>query len=294
MRPLLAIGLSVVAACAASPKPGATGDSGSPASASATACNGHDALCDRPLAAVTFPGTHNSMSSADAGWLGANQQHGLTRQLDDGIRAMMLDTYRWEGDLWLCHGYCELGAQPLSEGLGELADFLDGHPREVVQIIFQDAISIEDTRGALDAAGLGSRLYTWTDGADPTLRDLIDAGTPLVVGLESGASDGSGLHGAWDLWVDTPYSFTDVSEFDCSQNRGALDNPLFLVNHWINDPLPSPDNGSTANQAEVLEARARACSEAWGRPVSFLGVDFYDRGDLFEVVDRLNGLESGG
>jgi len=279
--------LTTMVACGSTEKPPGD-DSG--AVPEATGCNGHEVLCDRPVSMVTFPGTHNSMSNADAGWLGPNQQHGLTQQLHDGIRAMMLDTYVWEDGLWLCHGYCDLGAQPLDEGLGELADFLDDHPREVVQIIFQDAISIEDTRAALEAAGLGHRLYAWEDGADPTLGELIDAQTTLIVGLESGASDGTGLHGAWDLWVDTPYSFAEVSEFSCDQNRGDLDNPLFLVNHWLGDPLPSAENGLEANVAEVLETRARACSEAFGRPVNFLGVDFYDQGDLFAVVDRLNGV----
>ena len=75
-------------------------------------CNGHAELCDRTLDNVTLPGTHNSMSNLDAGWIAANQQHGITRQLDDGIRALMLDTMEWNGEPHLCHGYCELGAQP--------------------------------------------------------------------------------------------------------------------------------------------------------------------------------------
>ena len=283
--------LCLLVGCASSSKEPLPASPADTQSASETACNGHDALCDRPLSQVTLPGTHNSMSNADAGWLGANQQHGLTRQLEDGVRGMMLDTYLWEGELWLCHAVCELGSQPLHEGLTELSDFLDANPREVIQIIFQDAISIEDTRGALEDAGLADRLYTWDAGADPTLRQLIDAGTPLVVGLESGNSDDQGLHAAWDLFVDTPYSFTEISDFSCELNRGDADNPLFLMNHWIGDPLPSADNSLEANTADVLETRARDCVEAFGRPINFLGVDFYDQGDLFAVVDRLNGVD---
>ena len=280
--------LLAIVGCASPAKDSASpGDS---AVLEGTACNGHDVLCDRPVTEVTFAGTHNSMSNADAEWVAPNQQHGLTRQLEDGVRAMMLDTYEWEGDLWLCHAYCELGAQPLVEGLSELADFMDAQPREVVQIVFQDAITIDDTRSALEEAGLADRLYAWEDGASPTMGELIDDQTTLLVGLESGASDGQGLHAAWDLFVDTPYSFTEVSEFSCDLNRGDADSPLFLVNHWLGDPLPSAENGLEANVAEVLEVRARACSEQWGRPVNFLGVDFYDQGDLFAVVDRLNGV----
>ena len=110
-------------------------DSGS--TAAGRACNRHAALCDRPVSTVTFPGTHNSMSNAEAGWIAPNQQYGLTRQLEDGIRGLMLDTYQWEGDLWLCHATCELGALPLADGLAEIRDFLDAHPREVIQVVFQ-------------------------------------------------------------------------------------------------------------------------------------------------------------
>ncbi len=70
----------------------------------AQGCNGHEALCDRPLDEVTLAGTHNSMSNADAEWMAPNQQHGLTRQLEDGVRALMLDTMEWNGGPYLCHG----------------------------------------------------------------------------------------------------------------------------------------------------------------------------------------------
>lgn len=281
--------LWIGAGCASDPT---TDSATTKGSSTETGCNGHVDLCERPVRDVTFAGTHNSMSNADDGWLGPNQQHGLTRQLEDGVRAMMLDTYRWEGELYLCHGYCDLGAQPLVEGLTELTTFLDAHPREVVQIIFQDAIPIEDTRLALEQAGLASRLYAWTDGTDPTLQELIDAQTTLIVGLESGASDGAGLHGAWDLWTDTPYSFSDPAEFSCEQNRGEDGNALFLVNHWIGNPLPSVEESARVNIEAVLLERARTCAEERGRPVNFLGVDFYDQGDLFAVVDTLNGVSA--
>ena len=84
------------------------------------ACNGHPALCDRRLDEVTLATTHNAMSSEAAGWIAPNQGFGITQQLEDGIRGMMLDTMDWNGEDYLCHGYCELGAQPLLEGLGEI------------------------------------------------------------------------------------------------------------------------------------------------------------------------------
>ena len=66
--------------------------SAEPSSEKGVGCNGHEELCERPLDQVTLAGTHNSMSNEDEGWLAPNQGFGISRQLQDGIRAMMLDT----------------------------------------------------------------------------------------------------------------------------------------------------------------------------------------------------------
>ena len=58
------------------------------------ACNGYAELCDKRLDEVTFPATHNAMSAAEEpGWFLTNQRYGITRQLDDGIRALLIDTH---------------------------------------------------------------------------------------------------------------------------------------------------------------------------------------------------------
>jgi hypothetical protein len=57
-------------------------------------CNGSAELCDRRLNDVTFAGTHNSMSAADSpGWLFTNQRHDIARQLEDGIRVLLIDPH---------------------------------------------------------------------------------------------------------------------------------------------------------------------------------------------------------
>jgi hypothetical protein len=57
-------------------------------------CNGHAQLCDRRVDQVAFLGTHNAMAAADEpGWLFAAQDVGIPRQLEDGVRALMIDTH---------------------------------------------------------------------------------------------------------------------------------------------------------------------------------------------------------
>ena len=59
-----------------------------------TACNGHAALCSRPLDEVAFAATHNSMSAAsEEGWLFAAHRDGIAEQLDGGIRGLLIDVW---------------------------------------------------------------------------------------------------------------------------------------------------------------------------------------------------------
>jgi hypothetical protein len=57
-------------------------------------CNGYAQLCSHRLDEVVFAGTHNSMSAADTpGWLIANQDRNVARQLNDGVRAFKISTH---------------------------------------------------------------------------------------------------------------------------------------------------------------------------------------------------------
>ncbi len=57
-------------------------------------CNGYAKLCDRTLDDVAFPAAHNAMSAAELpGWYAPNQRRGIPRQLDDGVRAFLIDTH---------------------------------------------------------------------------------------------------------------------------------------------------------------------------------------------------------
>lgn len=56
-------------------------------------CNGAQALCDRTFDRVTFATSHNAMATAQDGFLNANHGLGFTRQLDRGVRGLLIDAY---------------------------------------------------------------------------------------------------------------------------------------------------------------------------------------------------------
>lgn len=257
-------------------------------------CNGHQEFCGRRFDQVAYPMTHNAMSNAEAGWILPNQNFGITRQLNDGIRGMMLDTYEEDGELLLCHSVCLAGSQPLVEGLQEIAAFLDANRNEVVSIIFENYITNAQTASAFDESGLIDFVFAHELGeAWPTLGELIEADTRLVVFEEKLAQQAEfpWLMNIWEHAWETPFSFSAVDDLTCTPNRGNPANPLFLLNHFLTATLGGrPDFAEMVNHNPFFIERARQCEEEGEALPNFVAVDFYDIGDLFDVVDALNGF----
>ena len=286
---LALLGAFLFASCSSSSGTGGTGGS-----LPDPKCNGHAELCDRPFDEVAYPMTHNAMSNAEAGWISPNQNFGLTRQLSDGIRGVMLDTYEEDGELLLCHVICLAGSQPLVEGLQEITSFLQGNPEEVVSIIFENDITNAQTADAFEDSGLIDFVYAHDIGEPwPTLAELVAAGTRLVVFQETLPQEAEypWLMNIWDHAWETPFSFSTPEDFTCDPNRGDPANPLFLFNHFLTAPLGgSPDLAEMVNYNPLFIDRAHECEAENDDFANFIAVDFYDIGDLFDVVDDLNGF----
>lgn len=260
------------------------------------ACNGHVELCERRLDEVAFAGTHNSHSASADGFsqFNANQVHGVAKQLDDGIRVLLMDTYYADDDsIVLCHGPCGLGQTPHLETLQTIVDFLSANPGEIIVIIYQDDVAGPDLQLDYQATGAEALVYTHPSGeAWPTLGELVAADTRLIVTVEAGGPPPDWHQNVWELAWDTPYGPMDPAELSCAINRGSPDNDLFLVNHWVNSELdlPSAQDAEVVNQYEFLLARAHACEAMWDHIPNFVAVDFYDKGDVVAVVETLNGF----
>jgi len=82
------------------------------ASPQASSCNGSITLCAKRLDEVFFPATHNSMAaSAEPGWHFANQRYPIARQLDDGIRGLLIDIHYGVHDQATGHVRTDLAAE---------------------------------------------------------------------------------------------------------------------------------------------------------------------------------------
>lgn len=194
-------------------------------------------------------------------------------------------------ELYLCHGFCELGAYQLEPVLGQIREFLIERPSEVLILIIEDYTSPGDLAAAFERSGLRDLVYSGPSAPWPTLGELVSSGQRVIVFLESGKQGVPWLRPAFEHIQETPYTFHDPKELSCRPNRGGTDGSLFLVNHWIDTaPAPRPSNAEMVNRYDFLLARAKQCSAERGKMVNVLAVDFFRTGDLLRVVDTLNGV----
>jgi hypothetical protein len=312
-------------------------------------CNGHEALCDRPLDRVALVATHNAMSVPLAGWFSAEQDRPIAGQLQDGVRGLLIDThyadrlrngrlrtyfgspedvrkqaaqdgvgpdavaaalrirerlgFRGKGTrgMYVCHTFCELGATSLSSVLRDINTFLVTHPDEVMVVVNQDYVEPAAFVGAVNDAGLGDLVYRGpTDGDWPTLREMIDTNQRIVFLAENHAGGAPWYHLAYKaITEETPYTFGRVALLNdpanlpasCRPNRGPEGAPVFLINHWIStDPVPRPSDATKVNAYDKLLRRVRRCEQIRDHVANLVAVNFYRRGDVFRVVDTLNGV----
>jgi hypothetical protein len=206
-----------------------------------------------------------------------------------------------ERGMYLCHTLCELGGSPLSEVLREIHAFVVANPSEVLVVINQDYVTPADFVKAIRDAGLEPFAYRGPlTGKWPTLREMIDSGQRVVFLAENRAGAAPWYRKVYDAAVqETPFTFRNVNQLtdknelatSCRPNRGPASAPLFLINHWIStDPIPLPSHAETVNAYGPLLRRVRECERIRHHMANLVAVNFYRRGDLFKVVDTLNGV----
>ena len=113
-----------------------------------------------------------------------------------------------EREVFLCHGFCELGATKAVSALSKVHDFLVQNPAEVLVISIEDGVSAADTAETFEKSGLIDDVYKGPLDPMPTLREMIESGERVLVMGET--TDGSvpWLHPQYEgLVEETPYDF---------------------------------------------------------------------------------------
>jgi hypothetical protein len=101
---------------------------------------------------------------------------------------MPRQTHNKDGAIQMCHSYCwALDQGPLTNYLQEVAGWVNGHPKDVVTILLTngDGIPVSKFADVFRNTGLEKYAFRPTGKLNmdqwPTLQQLIDAGTRLIV-----------------------------------------------------------------------------------------------------------------
>ncbi|RMZ84633.1 hypothetical protein DV737_g1231, partial [Chaetothyriales sp. CBS 132003] len=296
---------------------------------SLTICNNSPDLCSKTYDSVTYLGAHDSPFVRDAttGYSTSGDQfYNTTVQLDSGVRLVTAQVHVSNGDLHLCHTSCDLlDAGLLSDWLGELKQWLDDNPNDVVTVLLVNSDNQESSalHSRFEEANITSYAYTPPSttsppayGSWPTLSSLISANTRLITFIatlpDTPSSAAAYLLNEFTFLFENSFSNTASSDFSCTPDRpssvqgdtsAALSAHLLpMINHFLyqtellNIEIPAVDNITTTNspatspQGTLGQSAAQCASEYSGRNPSFLLVDFFDQGPAIDVVDSLNGV----
>lgn len=268
----------------------------------------------RPFNKYAWLTTHNSFS-----WFGAplltgvrltlfNQENSIADQLKAGVRGLMLDTYDFLDDIWLCHssgGACNNATafEPLQNTLQVVHSFLQENPTEVITLILEDYVTAPNGLSkAFDAAGLLKYFFPAQsmpqNGEDwPTLRQMVANNWRLLVFTSKSAKESiEGIPYEWKYLVESQYGDGGQVEGECpSRSESAplsdQSKSLVLLNYFSS--IPILDKACVENADKEIKMLATCRAAAGNRWGNYLAVDFYKRsqgGGAFQAVDYLNGL----
>ncbi|PON79723.1 PLC-like phosphodiesterase [Parasponia andersonii] len=236
-----------------------------------------------------------------------NQEDSITEQLNNGVRVLMLDTYNFKGDIWLCHsfgGKCHdfTAYEPAIETLKEVEAFLSANPSEIITIILEDYVS---TRNGLtkvfNASGLMNYWFPVSDmprsGQDwPLVETMVSKNHRLIVFTSDKTKQASeGIDYQWNYMVENQYGRHGMHSGSCENRQESAPltdktKSLVLLNHFRS--IPVTELACVDNSADLINMLDTCYSATGNRWANFVAVDYYkrsDRGGAFQAVDKLNG-----
>ncbi|CAK9326393.1 unnamed protein product [Citrullus colocynthis] len=236
-----------------------------------------------------------------------NQADTISQQLNNGVRAFMLDTYDFLGDVWLCHSfggkcYNYTAFEPALDTLKVIEAFLVANTKEIVTLILEDYVqSPNGLTKVFTYAGLKKFWFPIMNmpknGNDwPRVTDMVANNQRLLVFTSNSTKEATeGIAYQWNYMVENQYGNDGMKEGRC-QNRGEssrLDDKrksLILMNYFPTVPLKI--QACEHNSKDLLGMLQTCHGAAGNRWPNFVSLDFYKRSDgggAFQALDTLNG-----
>ncbi|KAL5987899.1 hypothetical protein ACLOJK_035655 [Asimina triloba] len=236
-----------------------------------------------------------------------NQEDTVTQQLNNGVRALMLDTYDFKDDVWLCHssgGQCyDITAfEPALDTFKEIEAFLSANPAEIVTLILEDYVHAPS--GLTKVFNESGLLKYWfpvsnmpKNGQDwPLVSTMVANNQRLLVFTSIRSKEATeGIAYQWNYMVENQYGDGGMKAGSCPNRAESspltdTSKSLVLVNYFRSIPIKLASCGD--NSASLINMLHTCYSAAGNRWANFVAVDYYKRsegGGSFQAVDTLNG-----
>lgn len=205
--------------------------------------------------------------------------------------------YTGGGDeqVYLCHGFCEIGAIEAVPALREVRDFLVASPGSVLAISIEDEVTPRQVADAFERSGLLDYVWTGPVKPAPTLGEMVERGQRVVVFGEEDTAGVSWYHDQFSYVRDTPYDLPSaavlLSPEGCAIGRGTTDSPYLLINQFVAGEPPLPGPARTVNQRDAIVSHARECRDALAGLPGLIAVDFWETGDVVGAARELNDVD---
>ncbi|KAG6396149.1 hypothetical protein SASPL_142291 [Salvia splendens] len=201
----------------------------------------------------------------------------------------MLDTYDFEGDIWLCHSfggqcYDYTKFEPALNTLREIEAFMSRNPSEIVTIILEDYVKTPKGltkvfhRHRSNEVLVSLSKMPKNGGDWPRDADMVAGNQRLLVFTSSKSKEATeGIAYQWNYMVKNQYG--DDGMKDKCFNRGEssvlsdTSKSLVLVNYFRSVPMKLltcvENSGALANMPHTCHA---ATGNRWA---NFVAVDYY-------------------
>ncbi|KAH7361162.1 PLC-like phosphodiesterase [Pyrenochaeta sp. MPI-SDFR-AT-0127] len=291
------------------------------------ACNNSPSLCSRAYNNITHLGAHDSpfLRNQETSFsTSGNHYYNTTVQLDAGVRLLSAQVHKTNesgSEAWhLCHSDCALlDAGSLESWLSEIKTWMDANTNDVVTILLvnSDNASPADLGAQFSSSGIDSYAYTPPSTTTlpqtwPTLDNLISNNTRLVTfvaSLSQPSTEYPYLMDEFTFVFENEFENVSPSNYSCNPDRptslgtasAALNSGrMFLMNHFLYETnifFMSP-NATYANVTNAqtgfgsLGESVTECTGVYGKPPTFVLVDWFNVGPAIASVDAANGISS--
>jgi hypothetical protein len=205
--------------------------------------------------------------------------------------------YRGDGDerVYLCHGFCELGAIDAERALRQIRDFLVANPGAVLVISVEDQVTAQQAADVFARSGLLDYVWKGPVRPVPTLGEMVEADARVLVFGEEETDGVPWYHDQFTYVRDTPYDLPSaaalLSPRGCSVGRGTDASPFLLMNQFVEGAPPTPRPARTVNARAAILGHARECRRPLGGQPGLIAVDFWEQGDVVGAARALNGRD---